>query len=172
MPLPTSYSVKVDWNNDGDYSDTGEDITAYFKEIRTERGRDSELQDYQVGNIELRLKNTDGRFSPELATGPLYGNLKPKRKIMVQAVYATITYDIFRGYITKIVPNPSKNQKDCYIYASDTLCKLKNTIKTNLQIGFAEDALFTAIINACLTGETVTTSFDTGMDTYPYAWWD
>ena len=34
------WSVYVDWNNDGDFSDPGEDITAFVSSIGWRRGRD------------------------------------------------------------------------------------------------------------------------------------
>lgn len=173
MPLPTSYSIQVDWNNDGDFSDAYEDISADVKEVSIERGRDSELGECSAGTLELRVINTDGKYSPQHA-GPLYGNLKKGRPCRVRATYATVTYDLFYGYLERIVPNPDKQSQDAYIYATDLLARMGRTnIHTALLAGQTEAQILTTIKTACQkVGETIPTVFDSGLDTYSYAWFE
>jgi hypothetical protein len=169
MPWPT-YAVYIDWNNDGDFSDADEDITTYVKSITTERGRDSDLGEVQVSTAELRVVNTDKRFSPEYASGPYYGNIKPMRPIKIQASYAGTTYDIFYGYLTRVVPNPAAKQKDAYIHAVGQLVRFQTKVTTTLLEDKTEAEIIAAIIDAVeRSGETIANSLDTGEDLYDYA---
>lgn len=74
----------VDWNADGDFLDSGEDISAYVYDLEWRMGRDyaSMLTGRATaGTLSATLKNTDGRFNSFLSTGPYYGNLLPGRKV-------------------------------------------------------------------------------------------
>lgn len=96
-----SLSLKVDWNNDGDFSDTGEDVSAYGRyPLRTTRGRSKVTDDFGAGTGSFALANSDGRFTPLYASSPLYPNVLPGRPIQVQATYNATTYPVFRGRCT------------------------------------------------------------------------
>jgi hypothetical protein len=171
MPWPT-INVYVDWNLDYDFADAGEDISAYVKSVAIERGRDTNLGDVQVGTAEIRVINTDKRFSPEYASGDYYGNLKPMRPIYITATFGVTTYPLFWGYVLKFVPNTDRMKKDCYIYAVDVLHRFQQSkITTDLLTTQTEAELIDTIRAAVqATGETIATSLDTGEDTYDYAW--
>lgn len=82
--------VYVDWNNDGDYADSYEDISAYARSIQWSRGRNyaSELTGRSTaGACAIVLDNRDGRFSPNNAAGDMYGNLVPRRKVKVTTTH-------------------------------------------------------------------------------------
>ena len=36
----TNYNLYVDWNNDGDFGDSNENITSYVMQLEWQRGRD------------------------------------------------------------------------------------------------------------------------------------
>ncbi|MCK9521244.1 MAG: LamG domain-containing protein, partial [Dehalococcoidia bacterium] len=147
-----------------------DDISAYTKSITTERGRDSDLGDVQVSTAELRVVNTSKNFSPEYSSGAYYGKLKPMRPIRIQATYGGSTYDVFYGYITKIVPNPSKKQQDAYIHAVGQLSRFQTKVTTELLEDVGEDEVIAAIIDAVeRPAETIPNSLDTGEDSYSYA---
>ena len=44
MATTTTYALHVDWNNDGDFGDTGEVITDRVMSVKFERGRDTTSQ--------------------------------------------------------------------------------------------------------------------------------
>lgn len=79
--------VQVDWNNDGDFSDSDEDITADVLELSLEHLRDLSSDHIEAARLELQLKNDDHKYSPPNGSSPLSGNLKLGRKVWVRAAY-------------------------------------------------------------------------------------
>ncbi|MBA7694057.1 hypothetical protein ES703_102658 [subsurface metagenome] len=70
--------------------------------------------------MQIRVNNADGKYSPSLSTGALYGNLLPKRVIKVTTT-APAAYNLFYGYIESITPHPHLSQQDAFISAIDGL---------------------------------------------------
>jgi hypothetical protein len=108
MVRPT-YQLLIDWNNDLDYGDANEDITAYVRGFSCKRGRDLPTtlpgEGYvSAGTLDAELVNTAGRFSPNNASGPLYGNIKPGRRVQLKATYNAVTYTLWTGVLDKIEP--------------------------------------------------------------------
>ncbi len=79
------YKIEVDWDNDGDFLDSDEDISNDIKSISYSRGKDEELGKANPGTLEIRVNNSGGKYSPTLNTG-IYTNLLPKRVIKVTYV--------------------------------------------------------------------------------------
>ena len=91
-----TYTVLVDWDNDGDYGDTGEDISARVLEAKWFRGRDDESQltgRSVAGACELLLNNASGDYSRHNTSSPLTGLLLPGRSIQIQAGSADFPYE-------------------------------------------------------------------------------
>lgn len=78
-------------------SPTWTEVTNYVRSVQTQRGRSSELEDFQAGSATIVLSNTDRRFDPDHATGPYYGNLLPRRQVKVEATYSGVTYPVYYG---------------------------------------------------------------------------
>jgi hypothetical protein len=64
-----------------------------------ERGRGSELDDFQPGTATLTLDNRDRAYDPTNTSGPNYGNLKPRKRSSLQATWNAIVYDLFDGFV-------------------------------------------------------------------------
>ena len=65
--MAIKYAILVDWNNDGDFSDTHDDITGDTLSMSWSRGRDyaSALEGKSVaGKLSATLVNTNGKYSP------------------------------------------------------------------------------------------------------------
>ena len=84
--------ICVDWNDDGDFSDSNEDVTSDTLGLTLEHFRDLATEHIEAARLELELKNDDHKYSPPNASSPLTGNLKPGRKVWVRAAYP---YDSF-----------------------------------------------------------------------------
>ena len=84
--------VLVDWNDDGDFSDSNEDVTSDVLGLTVEHFRDLATEYVEAARLELELKNDDHKYSPPNGSSPLSGNLKPGRKVWVRAAYP---YDSF-----------------------------------------------------------------------------
>ncbi len=96
----------VDWNQDGDFSDAGEDITAYVLDAEWELGI---KEPYGLlaheQRAQLTLNNLDKRFSPEYSGGPYYGSLVPQRNMLIRSVSGGTTTH-WRGWVDEIQPAP------------------------------------------------------------------
>ena len=83
-----SYTLLVDWNNDGDFSDANEDVTSEVLNLSWERGRDyaSQLQGKSIsGKLTATLVNTGGKYSPSNTSSALTGNILPARTVRLLA---------------------------------------------------------------------------------------
>ena len=89
-----NWLVCVDWNDDGDFSDSNEDVTSDVIGLSLEHSRDLSGDQIEAARLELELRNDGHRYSPPNGSSPLSGNLKPGRKVWVRAAYP---YDGFTG---------------------------------------------------------------------------
>lgn len=86
--------VAVDWNDDGDFADSNENVTPDVLGLTLEHFRDLSSDHIEAARLELTLRNKDHKYSPPNGASPLSGNLKPGRKVWVRAAYP---YDGFTG---------------------------------------------------------------------------
>ncbi len=80
-------------------SPTWTDVTAWVRSVRTNRGRSTELDDFQAGTAVVVLENVDRRFDPDYTSGAYHPNVKVRRQIKIEGVYSAVTYPIFRGVV-------------------------------------------------------------------------
>ena len=122
------YQIVVDWNNDGDYDDTYDDITSDVLTVSWFRGRDyaSQLRGNSIaGRMTILLKNDDGKYSPSNTSGVLTGSLVPGRSAQLRAGEGLFPYDFpilfegtprWTGKIERIEPTPNaETRKTCTI---------------------------------------------------------
>ena len=115
-----SYVLKVDWNKDGDFGDTGEDVSARTLSISCSRGRDyaSQLTGRSIaGFLTATLNNESGDYSSFNSASPIYGNILPGRKVQLAAGSGSFPYTfpiyfegsvvVWTGYLQSIMPSPS-----------------------------------------------------------------
>jgi len=105
-----TYVLAVDWNNDGDFSDSGEDITARTMGLEWRRGNDyaSQLVGKAVaGTLNATLNNVSGDYSTFNASSALYGNLLPGRKVKLTGNDGSTTRTLWQGFVDSIEPIPS-----------------------------------------------------------------
>jgi len=135
MPTePADIRVLVDWNNDGDYDDSYDEITDDVLEVSWQRGRDyaSQLSGRSTaGKLTARLKNNDGKYSPSNTSSVLTGNILPGRSVRLNAGGGTFPYEFpiafgtdpqFVGKLERITPTPAAHGlKTCTLTAYGTL---------------------------------------------------
>lgn len=83
---------------------TWTDVTAYVRGLSFQRGRSTELDQFQTGSASVVLSNADRRFDPLYASSPYAGSLTPLRPIRItlehiDATSTTQTIPVFFGYI-------------------------------------------------------------------------
>ena len=142
--MPGSYTLLVDWNNDGDFTDSNDDISGDTLSLSWSRGRDyaSALQGRSVaGKLTATLINTDGKYSPSNTSSALTGNILPGRSIKLQAGSGSFDYSFpvafndgvrWQGKLDRIKPSPAAlGRKTATLTAFGTLGYL-NQFETQL----------------------------------------
>lgn len=76
------------------------DVSNQVDSINTSRGRNAQADQFQTGQLSLRIVDQNGDFNPQNTSSPYYGYLSPMRKVQITATYSGITYGIFSGFIT------------------------------------------------------------------------
>jgi len=138
-----SYTLLVDWDADGDFTDANTDVTGDTLSIEWERGRNyaSALLGRSIaGKLTAVLVNTDGKYSPSNTASALTGKILPGRTVRLLAGSGTssvapVASDTgirWQGKLERIVPAPaSHGVKTCTLTAWGVLGYL-NQFETQL----------------------------------------
>ncbi|MBZ0275377.1 MAG: hypothetical protein K8I60_04500, partial [Anaerolineae bacterium] len=100
--MTTTYTIALDLNDDGDFSDAAEDITAAVLRAEWQLGLPEPFAAIAaIAAAEIMLQNPARAFSPEVTAG-----LAPGTPLRIQASDGTTTHTLFTGFITRIEPLP------------------------------------------------------------------
>ena len=182
--MAASYTLLVDWNNDGDFTDANDDISGDTLSVTWSRGRDyaSALQGRSVaGKLSAVLINTDGKYSPSNTSSALTGNILPGRSIKLQAGSGSFPYTFpvafndgvrWQGKLDRIKPAPAAvGRKTATLTAFGTLGFL-NQFETQLasQTNRRTDQAVGDILDDVGWDEADDRDLDTGQTTISRFW--
>ena len=85
----------------GSTSSLIQDFSTQTTQIAIRRGRDLFTDTYNAGQATVKILDPDGDFNPQNTSSPLYGYVKPLRKIQITATYSGTTYYLFSGYTSE-----------------------------------------------------------------------
>jgi hypothetical protein len=85
------------------------DVSDQINYIQTSRGRNALADQFQTGQLTLRIVDQNGDFNPTNLSGPYYELLTPMKKVQISATYSGTTYSIFSGFITSYVNTQPKD---------------------------------------------------------------
>jgi len=88
------------------------DVSDQVLSVQTKRGRNALSDQFQTGNLTLKIVDQNGDFNPQNPASPYYTYLSPMRKVQITATYNNITYPIFQGFITSYVTTYPKDAED------------------------------------------------------------
>ena len=88
------------------------DVSNQVNRIETRRGRTALSDQFQTGNLTLRIVDQNGDFNPENPASPYYTYLTPMKKVQITATYGSTTYPIFSGFITSYVTTYPREAED------------------------------------------------------------
>jgi hypothetical protein len=128
------------------------DVSNQVDKIDTKRGRNPQADQFQTGNLSLRIVDQNGDFNPQNPSSPYYNLLTPMRKVQITATYAGITHPIFAGFITSYTTTTPKNANDVVyttIEAVDAF-RLAQNAQISTVAGTSAGQLSGARINALL----------------------
>lgn len=126
MSAKPEFRVFVDFDNDGSFATSGDDISLFVMRGSISLGVD-DLNDHvaRAGKLTLQLKNADRRFSPAGTAGPYSGKLLPRRPVRVQAVHLGGTLTLFEGHTKRWLPEPGEHAgRTCLLECGDLLDRL------------------------------------------------
>jgi hypothetical protein len=99
----------LDVNILGDSAALIVDVSDQINYIQTSRGRNALVDQFQTGQLTLRIVDQNGDFNPTNPTGPYVGLLTPMKKVQISATYGATTYSLFSGFITSYVNTQPKD---------------------------------------------------------------
>jgi hypothetical protein len=128
-------TVRVDWDNDGDFTDTHywpllslsstyDEITGDVMNVTWQRGGNPDFGTATPGDATITVDNSRGTYTPENTASLYYGKLLPGRPVWITAVHSATTYGIFAGFIRRIVPHPET--KTAELFCEDPLARYDN----------------------------------------------
>ena len=85
------------------------DVSDRINFIQTAVGRNALYDQFQTGQLTLRIVDQNGDFNPTNPLGPYYGLLTPMKKVGISATYNSVTYPLFSGFITSYVNTQPKD---------------------------------------------------------------
>jgi hypothetical protein len=85
------------------------DVSDQINYIQTSRGRNALVDQFQTGQLTLRIVDQNGDFNPTNSSGPYYTYLTPMKKVQISATYGATTYSLFSGFITSYVNTQPKD---------------------------------------------------------------
>ena len=128
------------------------DVSNQVDSIQTNRGRNSQADQFQTGTLTLRIVDESGDFNPQNPNSPFFGLLSPMRKVQITATYASVTYPIFSGFITSYSTNTPQNALDV-VYTTITAVdafRLAQNAQISTVPGTSAGQLSGARVNALL----------------------
>ena len=118
------YRLFVDWNSDGDYADSYEDLTGRFISADIRRGLPGPLSFAATpGIIEIELENRDRMFSSDYADSPLYNyiNSTDKKRCKMEVYIDGSSYQLFDGWVREVAAQPEEHGRKVATLVVDDL---------------------------------------------------
>lgn len=163
--VKATYGVYVDWNNDDDFDDSGEDLSTLFSSANIQRGfNDSLSRMVAVGRATTRFNNEDKSLSP-----PLEADVLPRRPMKLEMTYDSTTKALFTGFTDSIEADPGeRGGRMVTIENLDAVAKLdQDKGPIALLTDTRADAVIAAAVSATFTP--ASTDYDAGINLFPFS---
>jgi hypothetical protein len=173
--MPATYAVRVDWNGDGDFTDTGEDITRRVRaseEVSASYGRETSrsLSPTAPGQASLAVDNRSRDYSPDNAGSPLAGTVGPGRAVQIVGTLSGTDYTLFRGIIDGFEIDPAKTARKLSLSLVDGLhATVGVRVSTPVYAGVTTGQAIHLVLDA-IGWPAAARDIDTGATVIPY-WW-
>jgi hypothetical protein len=180
LTAPTGFSMSegrilVDWDDDGTFGGTGENITARVRwpTIRTTRGNTSgrRILPPSAGTASLVVDNQTGDYYPDNGASPLSPNVIPGRRLRIQDEHLGTLYRLWTGFIDDLDPAPAFYQQSIGVTGLGGFSRLVGrTISTEVYLGRDTGELVGRVLDAA-GWPAGRRSIDTGATVVP-VWWE
>ena len=81
------WKLMVDWQGAGEFAGADDDITPAALSLSLQHIRDLRSEYIDPARLDIRLANIDHKYSPPNTASPLFGALKPGRKVWLRAAF-------------------------------------------------------------------------------------
>ncbi|MFI6819716.1 hypothetical protein ACIBJE_02040 [Micromonospora sp. NPDC050187] len=150
------YDIRIDWNADGDFDGTGEDVTGRINDrgpaLQLRYGRDQAraFSPLAGGSGAMELNNDSRDYSPENTASPLAGLVQPGRDVRIRATLDGVTYGLMRAHLDDYVVIPDRERRGVRLSLLDGLARLRgvevstplyHSVRTGQAIGLLLDAV-------------------------------
>jgi hypothetical protein len=173
-----TYKVHIDWDANGDFTGTYDDVTTRVLDDRTQvtcsYGRDANraLAPVKVGEAEFELNNISRDYSPENTSSALYDKAVPAREVRVQATLSGTTYTPFRGHIDDVDFKLDISERSVRVTCLDPMARLKGIqISTGMYRGVRTGDAIHLILDA-IGWSPALRDIDPGATLIDYWWLD
>lgn len=170
-----TYEFHIDWDGDGAFSGTGEDVTERIRDtIDIGYGRDQarSLSPPRVGEARFELENISRDYSPENDSSPLAGNIIPARPVRIQATHDSQTHNLFHGFTDGFDVLPALPERRVQVACLDALARFQGVrISTELHHGIRTGEAIGIVLDAIDWPE-ADRDLDTGATIIPWFWLD
>lgn len=164
------WRVKIDWDNDGNFTGDYDDISADVRFVEWWVGLRNPYQDV-ADEIEatIQLDNPDRKYTPENEASPLHDKLLPNRDIIIEAVIGGTATRMWTGKVETIQvvwggPGPQSAQLEAVIEGRGFKRQLDNLqVPVEQQAGVTFDTIITDVLDAA---SLPTTGLETGITTF------
>lgn len=109
-----------------EYDDVSCDIAATRTVPEVVYGRDHarDLDTIRPGEIDLELKNPEGKFTPGNVLSPIVDGLVPNRQVLLTAEFESTVYVMYSGYTQNFIVNARLNEQSVSVPCQDILGRL------------------------------------------------
>ena len=186
--MPTTYMIAIDYNDDGDYSDLGDVISAEVLDAQWRLGMNAPYQHMAaLSTAEIVVRNPSGTFSPEVTT------LLPSKRLKIQSDDGITVRTHFIGAIARVEPSTGEHgERTATIFAEGRQAEFsQQQVRLPLMTNLTADAGIEAILEQiqwrydvldgmCIIGRDsigssdifgdnpITKTLDTGKSTFAY----
>lgn len=143
--MSISYTVAIDHDDDGDFSDIGEVITADIIDLRWELGMANAYDSVaSPSSARITLRNHDQTYSPEVTS------VLPAKPLRIQSDDGTTIRTHFFGYVSQVEPSAGEQGEQLtVIHAQGIDTWLRETrIRLEAQINVTADTVIDRVLSA------------------------
>jgi hypothetical protein len=171
-----TYDFRIDFNNDGDFDDAGENVTSRIlgrEAVTVAYGRDQlrSQSPLAAGQASFLLDNRSRDYSPENASSPLSPNILPARPVRIQKTHQATTYTLFRGFTDDFDVQPYIEDRSVKVTCLDLLARFRDIkISTELHQGIRTGDAVGFILDE-MGWPSTARDVDAGATVMPW-WWE
>jgi hypothetical protein len=192
--MPATYTVAIDYDDDGDFTDSGEDISADVLHLRWRLGMAQPYDSVAAPiSAQITVRSPARAYSPEFTSN----DLSPGKPIRIQSNDGVTTRTHFTGFISRVEPLPgAQGERTAVIHARGPEHELsQNKVRLAPQVSIRADQVIQAVLDAVqlrrakmkgywvldvtshaelgtnsrLAEETIARSLETGQSSFVYA---